>query len=99
MKSIISLITVAATLSLHVSALAPVHPQLPLIHPSKVKEPRSKRADRPKSDAPDSLNGNNLSPFLQEMVDEQREFQMNVGRAMDVLRNDYPEFLRRSPGK
>lgn len=41
----------------------------------------------------------NLSPFLQEMVDEQRILQMNVGKAMDTLRSDYPYFLKRSPGK
>lgn len=45
------------------------------------------------------LRGNNLSPFLQEMVDEQRELQMNVGKAMDVLKHDYPYFLKRSPGE
>jgi hypothetical protein len=44
-------------------------------------------------------NSNNLSPFLQEMVDEQRELQMNVGKAMDTLRKDYPYFLKRAPGK
>eukprot|EP01082_Thalassiosira_pseudonana_P009422 g8338.t1 g8338 contig29:287246-288154(+) len=44
-----------------------------------------------------TLTDTNLSPFLQEMVDEQRELQMNVGRAMDVLRKDYPYFLKRSP--
>ncbi|EJK74173.1 hypothetical protein THAOC_04164 [Thalassiosira oceanica] len=38
-----------------------------------------------------------LSPFLQELVDDQRELQMNVGKAMDVLRKDYPDFLRRAP--
>mmetsp|Transcript_19971 Transcript_19971/g.30428 ORF Transcript_19971/g.30428 Transcript_19971/m.30428 type:complete len:267 (-) Transcript_19971:75-875(-) len=42
-------------------------------------------------------NSNNLSPFLQEMVDEQRELQMNVGKAMDTLRKDYPDFLSRTP--
>lgn len=31
------------------------------------------------------------------MVDEQRELQMNVGKAMDVLQKDYPYFLRRAP--
>lgn len=41
----------------------------------------------------------NLSPFLQGMVDEQRELQMNVGKAMDVLRKDYPYFLKRAPGR
>lgn len=44
-------------------------------------------------------NENNLSPFLQGMVDEQRELQMNVGKAMDVLRKDYPYFMKRAPGK
>mmetsp|Transcript_12215 Transcript_12215/g.23817 ORF Transcript_12215/g.23817 Transcript_12215/m.23817 type:complete len:242 (+) Transcript_12215:376-1101(+) len=39
----------------------------------------------------------NLSPFLQEMVDEQRELQMDVGKSMDVLRKDYPYFLKRAP--
>ena len=43
--------------------------------------------------------GNNLSPFLRDMVDEQRELQMNVGKAMDVLQKDYPYFLRRAPGE
>ncbi|KAL3785462.1 hypothetical protein HJC23_008272 [Cyclotella cryptica] len=33
-----------------------------------------------------------LSPFLKEMVDEQRELQMKVGKALDVLRSDYPYF-------
>jgi hypothetical protein len=33
------------------------------------------------------------------MVNEQRELQMNVGKAMDVLTKDYPYFLRRAPGK
>ena len=44
-------------------------------------------------------NNDNLSPFLQEMVDEQRELQMNVGKALDTLRKDYPDFLKRAPGK
>eukprot|EP00804_Cyclotella_cryptica_P011824 CCRYP_015336-RA/>CCRYP_015336-RA protein AED:0.20 eAED:0.15 QI:0/0/0/1/1/1/2/0/248 len=38
-----------------------------------------------------------LSPFLQEMVDEQRELQMKVGKALDVLRSDYPYFLKSAP--
>jgi len=36
-----------------------------------------------------------LSPMLREIVDERREFQMNVGRAMDTLRKDYPDLLKR----
>lgn len=44
-----------------------------------------------------AANEDNLSPFLRDMVDEQRELQLNVGRAMDVLRKDYPDFLKRVP--
>jgi hypothetical protein len=51
------------------------------------------------SSSGDDRNNNNLSPFLQNMVNEQRELQMNVGKAMDVLTKDYPYFLRRAPGK
>lgn len=39
-----------------------------------------------------------LPPVLQDIVDERNEFQLNLGRAMDVLRSDYPEILRKSPG-
>jgi len=46
-----------------------------------------------------SAGSGNLSPFLRNMVNDQRELQMNVGKAMDVLTNDYPYFLRRAPGK
>lgn len=42
-------------------------------------------------------NDDSLSPFLQGMVNEQAELQMNVGKAMDVLRKDYPYFLKRAP--
>ena len=63
------------------------------VYPSVVQE-------TPATESPGaSLNGNNLSPFLQELVDEQRELQMNVGKAMDVLKHDYPDFLKRNPGK
>mmetsp|Transcript_10729 Transcript_10729/g.15787 ORF Transcript_10729/g.15787 Transcript_10729/m.15787 type:complete len:254 (-) Transcript_10729:88-849(-) len=38
-----------------------------------------------------------LPPVIQEIVDERNEFRLNLGRAMDVLKKDYPEILRRSP--
>lgn len=38
-----------------------------------------------------------LPPLLQDMVTERREFEMNLGRAMDVLRKDYPHMLYKSP--
>lgn len=39
-----------------------------------------------------------LPPVIQEIVDERNEFRINLGRAMDVLKKDYPEILRRSLG-
>jgi hypothetical protein len=40
-----------------------------------------------------------LPPILQQMADERREFEMNLGKAMDVLKKDYPKMLHKSPGK
>ena len=39
-----------------------------------------------------------LPPILQDIVDERNEFRLNLGRAMDVLKQDYPEILRKTPG-
>jgi len=39
-----------------------------------------------------------LPPVLQDIVDERAEFQRNLGKAMDTLRKDYPEILRKAPG-
>jgi hypothetical protein len=39
-----------------------------------------------------------LPPVLQGIVDERAEFQMNLGKAMDTLRRDYPDILTKSPG-
>jgi len=38
-----------------------------------------------------------LPPLIQSMADERREFDMNLGKAMDVLRKDYPEMLHATP--
>jgi hypothetical protein len=40
-----------------------------------------------------------LPPMIQQMADEQRQYQMNVGKAMDVLRKDMQNILIRQPGK
>lgn len=40
-----------------------------------------------------------LPPLLQNMADERREFEINLGRAMDTLRKDYPDMLHQTPGK
>jgi hypothetical protein len=39
----------------------------------------------------------NLPPILQDIADERREFEINLGRAMDTLRKDYPTMLRKTP--
>lgn len=38
-----------------------------------------------------------LPSILQDIVDERREFEINLGRAMDTLRKDYPHMLYRAP--
>lgn len=38
-----------------------------------------------------------LPPLLQDMVDERREFELNLGKAMDTLRKDYPYMLHKTP--
>ena len=52
-----------------------------------------------KEDATESTSTSELPPVLQEMVDERRNYELNLGKAMDTLRKDYPELLRKKPGK
>lgn len=40
----------------------------------------------------------NLPPVIQQIVDERTRFQLKVGKAMDTLKKDMPEILRRAPG-
>jgi hypothetical protein len=40
----------------------------------------------------------NLPPVIRSIADERREFQMNLGKAMDTLRKDMPYILKQSPG-
>ena len=41
----------------------------------------------------------NLPPVLQQITDERRNFQVNLGKAMDTLRKDMPYILKDTPGK
>lgn len=43
-------------------------------------------------------NLSKLPPVIQSIADERREFQMNLGKAMDTLRKDMPYILKRAPG-
>ena len=46
----------------------------------------------------ESTGTRSLPPLLQDMADERREFEMNLGKAMDTLRKDYPTMLHKTPG-
>jgi len=50
-----------------------------------------------KEDATELTSTSELPPVLQEMVDERRKYELNLGKAMDTLRKDYPELLRKKP--
>jgi hypothetical protein len=39
-----------------------------------------------------------LPPVLEYIANERAEFHLNLGRAMDVLRRDMPDILKRKPG-
>jgi hypothetical protein len=39
-----------------------------------------------------------LPPVIQSLVDERREYQLNLGRALDVLRTDMQDILSKTPG-
>uniref|UniRef100_A0A7R9WVZ4 Uncharacterized protein n=1 Tax=Craspedostauros australis TaxID=1486917 RepID=A0A7R9WVZ4_9STRA len=44
-----------------------------------------------------SVGQQQLPPVIRSIADERREFQMNLGKAMDTIRKDMPEILRRKP--
>jgi hypothetical protein len=43
-------------------------------------------------------NLRDLPPVLQQITDERKNFQMNLGKAMDTIRKDMPYILKRTPG-
>lgn len=57
--------------------------------------PSRKKKDDDSS--PDVADDGKLPPVLQNMVDERRAFELNLGKAMDTLRKDYPKMLTREP--
>lgn len=52
-----------------------------------VEEETSTAADEPK-----------MSPVIQQIADERRQYQINLGKAMDVLRRDMQDILIKKPG-
>ena len=49
--------------------------------------------------AEETTGSRSLPPLLKNMADERREFEVNLGKAMDTLRKDYPNMLHKQPGK
>jgi hypothetical protein len=49
-------------------------------------------------DAESENQGVCLPPVIQSLVDERREYQLNLGRALDVLRTDMQDILSKTPG-
>ena len=47
----------------------------------------------------ETSSSSTLPPILQDMANERKNFQMNLGKAMDTLRKDMPEILKTAPGK
>jgi len=41
--------------------------------------------------------GSDLPPVLQQITDERKNFQVNLGKAMDTLRKDMPYILKETP--
>lgn len=47
--------------------------------------------------AEETTGSRSLPPLLKNMADERREFEVNLGKAMDTLRKDYPNMLHKQP--
>ena len=47
------------------------------------------------------VNGNNnklkSTPALKDIADERREYELNLGKALDTLRSDYPKIFESCP--
>mmetsp|Transcript_31306 Transcript_31306/g.46968 ORF Transcript_31306/g.46968 Transcript_31306/m.46968 type:complete len:483 (-) Transcript_31306:528-1976(-) len=64
------------------------------------KEQEQQSSSSSNNDATTNNNNNgiaNPSSTLSMMVDQQREFEINLGRAVDTLKRDYPKLLTHDP--
>jgi len=53
--------------------------------------------DAPLSDISESKTTQDLPQLIKSIADERQEFDMNLGKAIDVLRKDYPQMLDTTP--
>ena len=61
----------------------------------------AEKVDAKQTEAPleDSLEvALELPPVIQQIAEDRREYQMNLGKAMDTLRRDMPYILKKRPG-
>jgi hypothetical protein len=94
---VVVLAAVPANTLTHALSSSRIRTQTPLRSKSSSSVSSPRILESTIEDTLTNTDTNSLSPFLQGMVDEQRELQLNVGKAMDVLRKDYPYFLKRAP--
>lgn len=71
------------------------------------EDARALRKESPRVLSPSSTSATNdeggnqgecLPPVIQNIVDERREYQLNLGRALDTLRTDMQDILSKTPG-
>merc|ERR1712224_372226 len=61
---------------------------------TRQKRPSIRVVDDDDDDEVDTVS---LSPVLQQITDERKNFQVNLGKAMDTLRKDMPYILKETP--
>lgn len=61
------------------------------------KPPMTIRVIEEKAGEENFGNSGNLPPVLQQITIERKNFQMNLGKAMDTLRKDMPYILKKKP--
>jgi hypothetical protein len=62
------------------------------------ESPRNLSPSTKAADDEAKSQGDCLPPVIQTLVDERREYQLNLGRALDVLRTDMQDILSKTPG-
>ena len=49
-------------------------------------------------DVSTTISQPHMPPVIQQIADERRQYQMNLGKALDVLRRDMQDILTKRPG-
>jgi hypothetical protein len=65
----------------------------------KLADPTKETKTKPELSSRGSASGIPAGSALSMICEDQQEFEMKVGHAMDVLRTDYPRILTCKPGK